>query len=261
MEKKKNLMKKKMSNTQEEQGDEIQKTLDTIEKQVKNGNYNLKELGFWKIVSKVKKDASLIEKHADQIGRIDQKVFREKALLPVDVKIGHILEIIGAVFGVALIYYAYKSSGTAMGISFIISTLILMVALHPLSHYAVGNHFKIKFTFYFLDGPAMIEPTLKTDYASYLKAAPKYRTIMHAAGPIVATLTPLAIGLLAYASEAPNWSYLALILIFLGNIPIEIMPILVAKTGIKGILAEKTRKTDSYRALREWRICKEQKSV
>ncbi|MFQ5976284.1 MAG: hypothetical protein ACE5J5_08225 [Candidatus Hydrothermarchaeales archaeon] len=249
-----------MSDAEEGQKSDIQESLNIIEKQVNTGNYNLKELGFWKIVSKVKKDTSLIEKHGDQIGRIDQKVFREKALLPVDTKIGHLLETIGTFFGFAFIIYAYQNPGTIMGITFVIACLILMTTLHPLSHYVVGRNCGIKFTFYFLDGPAMIEPTLKTDYTSYLKTSPKSRAIMHATGPIVATLIPLAIGLLAYVWGAPNWSYLILILIFLANIPFEIMPVLVAKTGLKGIIAEKSRKTDSYRALREWRIHKGQKS-
>ncbi|MBU4491683.1 MAG: hypothetical protein KKD69_04385 [Euryarchaeota archaeon] len=36
-----------------------------------------------------------------------------------------------------------------------------MTTLHPLSHYIIGSLLGIRFTHYYLNGPAKIEPTLK----------------------------------------------------------------------------------------------------
>lgn len=239
---------------------EIQEILDRIEGEVSKGNYALRELGFWKIVSSVKRDPSLIEKFGDQIGRIDQEVFRERAWLAVDAKLGHVVELIGTIFGVALIFYGLQNPGTVMGVSFVLSAFVLMTTLHPLSHYIVGRYFGIGFTFYFPDGPAMIEPTLKTDYASYLKSSPRSRAMMHAIGPIVSTSVLLATGIMAFAYGAPTWSYLLLSALFLLNIPNEIMPPILIKIGLKKILFADLHKTDTYRALREWRIHRELRS-
>lgn len=45
--------------------------LSIIEAKVSEGNYNLKELGFWKLVAQVRRKPELAEEFGEQIARID----------------------------------------------------------------------------------------------------------------------------------------------------------------------------------------------
>lgn len=227
---------------------EIESELDRIEEAVLKGNYSLGEMGFWRIVTKVKKEPELTRKFADQIGRIDRALFREKALISVPLKLGHFIEIVTTLF-VIVILYRLISSGIHTGIALIAGTFVLMATLHPLAHCVVGRIFGIKFTFYFPDGPALIEPTIKTDYASYLKASPMKRAIMHAAGPLISTLVIIASLAIAIAVKTPPWTFWLLLGFLIFNVIFETLPPLWVKLGIKSFA-----KSDSYRALREWRI-------
>ena len=102
-------------------------------------------------------------------------------------KLGHLVEMVMTLFFI-FVLYRLISSGVYPGVALIAGTFAIMATVHPLAHYMVGRIFGIKFTFYFPNGPALIEPTIKTDYGSYLKAAPLKRALMHAAGPVVSTL-------------------------------------------------------------------------
>ncbi len=72
-----------------------------------------------------------------------------------------------------------------------------MTTLHPLSHYFTGSLCGIRFTHYYLNGPAKIEPTLRIDYSSYLKAPAKQRALMHLSGVIGTVAAPLIAALFA----------------------------------------------------------------
>lgn len=229
---------------------EIESELDRIEEAVLKGNYSLGEMGFWRIVTKVKKDPELIHKFADQIGRIDQAFFRAKAPISVSIKLGNFIEIVTTLF-VIVILYRLLSSGIYTGIALLAGTFVLMATLHPLAHCAVGRIFGIKFTFYFPDGPALIEPTLKTDYASYLRTPPIKRALMHAAGPLISTLVIIIALGIAIAVKAPSWTSWLLLGLLIFNIVFETLPPLWVKLGIKGFA-----KSDSYRVFREWKLHK-----
>src|SRR5688572_31034602 len=49
--------------------------LDRIEGAVDVGDSDLRRLGFWRVVTLIKRDDELIERYAGQIGRIDGKAF------------------------------------------------------------------------------------------------------------------------------------------------------------------------------------------
>ncbi len=78
-----------------------------------------------------------------------------------------------------------------------ISVPLLMTTLHPLSHYFTGSLSGIRFTHYYLNGPAKIEPTLRIDYSSYLKAPAKQRALMHLSGVLGTVAAPLIAALFA----------------------------------------------------------------
>lgn len=228
--------------------EEIISELDRIEEAIAKGKYSLCERDFWRIVTQVKKEPELANKFADRIGRIDQTIFRKKARISVPLKIGHFIEIMATLL-IVVALYCLISSGTYTGIAILAGTFALMGTVHPLAHYMVGRAFGIRFTFYFPNGPAMIEPTIKTDYATYLKTPPIKRAVMHAAGPLICTLIIIVALAVAVAVNAPPWTprLLAAFLVF--NILFEVLPPLWVKLGIKSFT-----KSDTYRALREWKI-------
>ncbi|MCS4541738.1 MAG: hypothetical protein HY929_05385 [Euryarchaeota archaeon] len=207
----------------------IQAELNRIEQEVSKGNYSLKELGFWKVVSEVKKDLNLIEKFADQIGRIDQIASRTKMPVAVNLWIGHFLEILGTIFGLWLIALSinypneFIPNNFIRGTALFIAAFILGTTLHPLSHYIMGRLVGIHFTFYFLNGPLKIQPTLKTDYASYLRVSPSSRIAMHASGTIVTKIMPLIVVIIAMSVSAPMWSIILIGILFLVQIITDIV--------------------------------------
>lgn len=202
---------------------DIEEELERIEGEVEKGNYDLRGLGFWKIVAEVKKDPSLVERFADRIGGIDRKVFEERVWFRVGVLTGHLAEVAGTILGAGLVWLSLSTpSGVLQGLSLVFASLILSSTLHPLAHYTVGRAFGIQFLFYFPDGPAKIEPSLKTDYSSYLKAKPRERALMHISGPVATNgvaLICLAIGLY---TGVPTWALLALAGYFLLALGTEI---------------------------------------
>ncbi len=228
---------------------DIRKRLDYIEGELTGGGRSPGEMGFWKMVNRVKQDPELIAHLADQIGRIDAAVFRERAWLLVPLWLGHALELVATLLGLGMVWYGTGSTGTSQGLALVAGSLVLITTLHPLAHYAVGRLVGIRFLFYFPDGPALIEPTLKTDYATYLRASPLERAAMHAAGPLATTLVFILTFLLAYIYQAPEWTLWALGGFLVLNTPLELAPLLLVKLGMK-----KFSRSDSYRTLREWRL-------
>lgn len=229
--------------------EDIKPELDRIEEAVLKGDYS-DSASFWKIVTKVKKEPELTFKFAEQIGRIDQAIFRARAPITVPLKLGHLIEVALTLFFIFVLYHLI-SSGVYPGAALIAGTFAIMATIHPLAHYIVGRIFGIKFTFYFPNGPALIEPTIKTDYATYLKAPPKNRAVMHAAGPIVSTLVIIASLAVAGVIEAPSWTFWLLLGFLTFNTLFEILPPVWVKLGIKSF-----SKSDSYRTWREWKIHK-----
>jgi hypothetical protein len=230
---------------------EIKEKLNHIEEEISKGNYNIGEMNFWKIVAQVKRDPKLIEEFADQIGRIDAKVFKKWARIVVPLPVGHAIELLATLISLGVVLYGVKASGNTQGIAMVAGAFALMSTLHPFAHYMVGRLVGIKFLFYFPNGPALIEPTLKTDYASYLRTPPLQRAAMHAAGAIMSILVFVFLLILAYSLEAPRWSLLILGGFLVINIPFELMPLVWVRLGVKIF-----SKSDTYRTFREWKIHK-----
>jgi hypothetical protein len=78
---------------------EIGADLDRIEAAVAAGNTDLKALGFWAVVKRVKLDRLLVDEHADQIGRIDTVAFQAGVRLRLPVWLGNTLLVAGTVVG------------------------------------------------------------------------------------------------------------------------------------------------------------------
>ena len=164
--------------------DELKVRLDGLE-----NNYSGKE--FLSIVNKVKKDKTNDDELLRKIENLSRKRFEEKRSLTLGLFSGNLLEIIVTIAAMVL---AFRVDADLM---LYIVTFILMATLHPLSHYLTGRLFGIRFTHYYLNGPARIEPTLRINYFSYLKAKAVKRAFMHASGVIGTLAAPLIAALIA----------------------------------------------------------------
>jgi len=184
--------------------DELKVRLNKLE-----NNYSGKE--FLSIVNKIKKDKTNDDELLMRIENLSRKRFEEKGSLTLGLFSGNLLEIIVTIAAVVL---AFRVNADLM---LYIVTLILMATLHPLSHYLTGRLFGIRFTHYYLNGPARIEPTLRINYFSYLKAKGVKRALMHASGVIGTLAAPLIVALIALdkgaSGAAMNLMYFFLLLI------------------------------------------------
>ncbi|KCZ70287.1 hypothetical protein ANME2D_03477 [Candidatus Methanoperedens nitroreducens] len=164
---------------------------------------------FWSIINQVKKDKIKDDEVLKLIANINQKRFREKVSFTLSVPVGNLLEI---VITIAALLLAFQIESD---LALYISALILTATLHPLSHYITGNLLGIRFTHYYLNGPARVEPTLKIDYFSYLKARGRNRAIMHVSGVIGTLAAPLIVALIALNKDAGNVAFNLFILFLL----------------------------------------------
>lgn len=235
---------------------EIEAVLEKVKAELDRGNYkSVGELGFWRAVEAAKNDLGVGEKFAETIGEIDKLLFESKARAKLDFRIGTIIELIGTVIGVVLLYFGATFTGIESTILYIASAGVLMTGLHPISHIIAGHLFGIKFHFYFLNGPMLIEPTLKVDYSTYVKAPPKNRALFHLAGVVNSILITLFVFVVALRNPATaDITKIALAVFWLFTTSSELFPILFIKIGIPKILFADFRKSDSYRTIREWRM-------
>jgi hypothetical protein len=187
-------------------------SLDRIEAAVGEGNTDLRALGFWRIVARVKPDRLLVHEHADQIGRIDTAAFRAGVRLRAPVWAGNLLLLAGIVAGGVAVWLAFVwESAVWKGLALLAAAAIWAIAVHSPAHWLVGRAIGIRFTDYFMGGPPPPRPGLKTDYATYLRADPNSRAWMHASGAIATKLAPFVALAFWPASGAPWWSALGLL--------------------------------------------------
>jgi hypothetical protein len=178
-----------------------------IEEGVDSGNTDLGGLGFWKLLAKIKVEPALSEHWADVAGRIEGKAFERGVSPRFPVWFGNAVLLGGTTLGAGAIWFALTTSNeTLAGIALIASAGILSVSSHDLAHWGVGRLVGIRFTSYFFGGPFPPRPGIKTDYATYLRAAPEERAMMHASGAIASKVAPFVSLAFWPASDAPAWA-------------------------------------------------------
>jgi hypothetical protein len=196
--------------------------LDRIEAAVAAGDTDLRSLGFWRIVARVKPDRVLADRFADQIGRIDTAAFRMGVRFRVPVWAGNMLLIGATLGGLAAVILAHiVSSTTLSGLLLLAAGGVWTVSLHSPTHWFVGHLAGIRFTHYFLGQP-LPYPGLKSDYSTYLRADAGSRAWMHASGAIATKLAPLLALAFWPGTEAPWWSAAGLVAICLVSIATDI---------------------------------------
>lgn len=190
--------------------------LDRIETAVDGGDTDLRRLGFWRVVGLIKRDDELIDRYAEQVGRIDATAFDARFPRRVPIWLGNALLAASIAVGVlaawaAVLFAIDTEARTAVGVALLVAALAWMVGLHSSTHYVVGRLVGIRFRRYFFVIPPPPLPGLKTDYATYLRATPTGRAWMHASGAIATKLAPFLALALAPATGAPGWTVVVLL--------------------------------------------------
>jgi hypothetical protein len=190
----------------------VEPALARAEKAVEVGR-GLKGTGFWPAVSTVKENPELAELYADRIARIDERAFRDWAMMVVPLWLGTTLMIVGTLLGLALIWWAYVLQGIGAVIVFYLGVGALLVTTHGLAHLLVGSIAGIGFTSWFIAKITRPQPGVKVDYSSYLRTRPARRAWMHASGAITTKLVPFALLGAAIAADLPAWAVWGLVAI------------------------------------------------
>ena len=185
--------------------EDYQDAFDRIEREVEEGRADLSALGFWRLVRRVKRDPALARHWAEEVGRIDRVAFERWIRPRFPVWLGNAVLLVGTAVLVAFVPVAIALARDAAqpepalpGLMLLAAAGGLSVTLHDPAHWVVGRLAGIRFTSYFFDGPTRIQPGIKVDYASYLRASPAARAWMHASGAVASKVAPFAVFAAAY---------------------------------------------------------------
>jgi hypothetical protein len=221
----------------------IDAALARAEEVVTNGR-SLRGTRFWRAVERVKRDPALVERYADRIATIDRRAFENGVKLRLPAWVGLVGLTAMSLFGALAVAVARRactfcgitsSSALLTGrsnsgvdvyrwrgfvpIAFLVGFGALLIGTHCLAHWIVGRAVGIRFTHVFLGGPPPPRPGLKTDYATYLRASPRARALMHASGAVLTKLVPFALLPVSLALY-DGWPWLTWILLFIGVVQI-----------------------------------------
>ena len=178
-----------------------------IEAAVDEGETDLRALGFWRLLAKVKADPVLAHHWAEQAGRIDRKVFEARARLRVPVWLGNALLLVGTLAGAVAVAIALTTESRGLaGLALLFAALDWSATFHAPTHWLVGRMIGIRFVAYHLPKLVPPFPGLKIDYATYLRVAPEARAWMHASGAIASKIAPFLALAFWPASDAPGWA-------------------------------------------------------
>lgn len=185
--------------------DNLESILARAEEKVGGGG-GLEGTGFWSAVEKVKRSPELADRYGARIASIDERAFRNWAMMIVPIVPGTVLAIAITILGFALIARAYWLEGLVAVLVFYVGFGFVLVATHGLAHLVVGRMMGIEFTSWFVGTVRRPQPGVKIDYQSYLKAPARNRAWMHASGAVVTKLLPFALVGAAVAAGLPMWA-------------------------------------------------------
>jgi hypothetical protein len=182
-----------------------------IEAAVAEGQTDLAALGFWRLLSKVKRDPVLSAHWADAAGRIDRVAFESRVRLRVPIWFGNAVLVGATAAGVAAVIIAVQTTSPMVaGLGLVFAAADWSASVHGLAHWLAGRAAQIRFTSYFFDRLFPPTPGVKTDYATYLRASPEARAWMHASGAIASKIAPLVALAFWPATVAPVWAALVI---------------------------------------------------
>jgi hypothetical protein len=202
--------------------DDVGARLDRIEAEVAAGNTDLSGLGFWREIGRIKRDPALVAAHDDQAGRIDGAAFRARIRFRVPVWAGNVVLGVVVAVGVVAIVVAATTDGVVAGLALLVAGGAWSLGVHSPAHWLVGRLVGIRFTDYFIGGPPPPRPSIKIDYATYLRTPPRARAWFHASGAIATKLAPFVAVALAPLTNAPAWAVIAMAVVGLFQIGTDV---------------------------------------
>jgi hypothetical protein len=192
--------------------EEFQELFARIEAAVSEGRTDLRELGFWRLLGRVKSEPALAAHWADVAGRIDRAAFEDGVRFRVPVWLGNALLVLGTAVGAGAVAIALTTSSPGLaGVALVFAAGAWSTTLHDLAHWAIGRVVGIRFLCYFVGSWTPPTPGLKIDYATYLRASPGARVWMHASGAVATKLASFVVLAFWPASDAPLWTAWALL--------------------------------------------------
>jgi hypothetical protein len=182
----------------------------------------LKGTGFWKAVDALRRDRALAERYGDRAADIDRRAFERGVKLRVPVAVGIFGLLAMTAVGIAAVVFArdHAPSGPAP-VVFLFGFGALLVGTHSLAHWLVGLALGMRFTHVFLGGPPPPRPGVKTDYATYLRATPMQRAVMHASGAVLTKIVPFA--LIPFVPRSAAWLVWVLLGVGLAQIMTDVL--------------------------------------
>jgi len=184
---------------------------------------DLHALGFWHAVAAVKRRRELVDRYATRIAAIDRETFRRRVRLTFPIGVGIVLVVGGLVVDLVFLAIASGAPHHWRELLVLVGTGGLDIATHGPAHLVVGALVGIRFTDWFIDVAKLRPPGFKTDYASYLRASPRARAWMHAAGAIVTKLTPFLVVPYALAIDTDSWAVGLLLTLGFGQVVSDIV--------------------------------------
>ena len=184
-----------------------------IEAAVDAGQTDLRALGFWRLLARVKADPVLAHHWAEQAGRIDRKAFEARTRFRVPVWFGNAVLVVGTLVGrrgggVALTTDSETLGRAGVGVRG--ARTGRRRSTSP-AHWLVGRAVGMRFLAYYVRDLIPPVPGLKIDYATYLRVAPEARAWMHASGAIASKIGPFLALAFWPASGAPGWAAWAIL--------------------------------------------------
>ena len=207
----------------------VRTELARIDHEVDSGTHDLAALGFWKLLAGVKRDPELVEVAADTAGKIDAKAFDAHVKVKSPVWFGNLLLALWVAVGALCVVVARCAAKTTdpeplvAGIALVLAAAIWSGSVHCPAHWLVGRVSGIRFRCYFFGGPFPPRPGLKTEYSTYLRAAPEKRARMHAAGALATKVAPFVALAFWPGSGAPLWSALVVLAIGIVQIVTDVL--------------------------------------
>lgn len=170
-------------------------------------NYSSKS--FREVIECIKREKINDDGMLKDIEEISAERFIKKHRLTLGVSAGNLIEAAATIAALILVFMIDSEW------LLYVCALALMATLHPLAHYVTGSLSGIRFTHYYLDGPAKIEPTLRIDYFSYLRTPGQERALMHLSGVVGTVLAPLIAAILAVYKNATGAAFNLLVFFLL----------------------------------------------
>ncbi|HET8526807.1 MAG TPA: hypothetical protein VFM81_09245 [Actinomycetota bacterium] len=178
-----------------------------IEAAVVAGESDLRALGFWRLLARVKTDQVLAAHWAEQAGRIDRRAFESGVRFRLPVWFGNLVLVLGiAAGGVAVAVALTTDSPELAAWALVFAALDWSASFHAPAHWLVGRFVGMRFLAYFVHDLIPPVPGLKIDYETYLRTPPQARAWMHASGAIASKVGPFLALVFWPASGAPAWA-------------------------------------------------------